>query len=494
MFDVIIIGSGLGGLQCAYLLSKIGMKVAVIEQNAVYGGCLQSFYRRGIQFESGFHYVGALNNNEALNILFDYYNLLHLDWVRLDKNEFDKVFIGNQSYKFCNGFNEFSEYLKSLFPSEASGIKAVMDVYRYVADTTFSTYKNPGFSISDELFQTSAYSFLKKNIHDDRLINLLSSNSLKLQLDESLPLYAFAHINGSFIESAWRLKGGGKVLIDSLINDIKKFGCTIFNNSSVSKLIESDGNITGVILEDGRCFSSKYVVSDIHPSNLIQLIDSKIVRPIYRKRIQNLKNSFGIFTINIKLKSNSLKYQNKNLFLHSDDVDMWHFDNSQNSVKQVMVSYPVPDDYREGNDVYATTIDLLTPVDYSEWEQWSSSKLGARPQSYYDYKTNKAEEVINFTCKYIPELRDAIDVYYTSSPLTYSYYTGTVNGSAYGIMKNCNNVMTTFLTPKTPVKNLFMTGQNLNLHGILGVSMTSSLTCAEIVGMDKIVSEIKLNK
>ena len=201
MFDVIIIGSGLGGLPCAYLLSKIGLKVAVIEQNAVYGGCLQSFYRRGIQFESGLHYVGALNNNEALNILFDYYNLLHLDWVRLDKNEFDKVFIGNQSYKFCNGFNEFSEYLKSLFPSEASGIKAIMDVYRYVADTTFSTYKNPGFSISDELFQTSAYSFLKKNIHDDRLINLLSSNSLKLQLDESLPLYAFAHINGSFIET-----------------------------------------------------------------------------------------------------------------------------------------------------------------------------------------------------------------------------------------------------------------------------------------------------
>ena len=77
MFDVIIIGSGLGGLQCAYLLSKIGMNVAVVEQNAVHGGCLQSFFRRGVQFESGFHYVGALAENEALNKLFDYYNLLH---------------------------------------------------------------------------------------------------------------------------------------------------------------------------------------------------------------------------------------------------------------------------------------------------------------------------------------------------------------------------------------------------------------------------------
>jgi all-trans-retinol 13,14-reductase len=44
--------------------------------------------------------------------------------------------------------------------------------------------------------------------------------------------------------------------------------------------------------------------------------------------------------------------------------------------------------------------------------------------------------------------------------------------------------MTTLLSPRTPVSNLFLTGQNLNLHGVLGVSMTSFFTCAGIIGMD----------
>ena len=179
MFDVIIIGSGLGGLQCAYLLSKIGMNVAVVEQNAVHGGCLQSFFRRGVQFESGFHYVGALAENEALNKLFDYYNLLHLNWIQLDQTEFDKVFIGNQSYGFCNGLDEFSKYLVSLFPHEQKGIQTIIDTYRSVANSTFSAYSKSDNRISEESFNISAYSFLRENIKDDRLINLLSSNSLK---------------------------------------------------------------------------------------------------------------------------------------------------------------------------------------------------------------------------------------------------------------------------------------------------------------------------
>lgn len=491
MFDVIIIGSGLGGLQCAYLLSKIGMKVAVVEQNSVNGGCLQSFYRRGVQFEAGFHYVGGLAENEALNVLFDYYNLLHLPWVQLDKNEFDKVIIGNRSYKFCNGFDNYEEYLSDLFPKEKDGIKAIVDVYKKVADSTFSIYDNSTSQVEDQLFNTSAYSFLKNHISDDKLIDVISSNSLKLQLDKSLPLYAFAHINGSFIESAWRLRGGGNTLIDSLVHDICSFGGEIFNKSRVIELKEKDGNITDVVIENGRVLSSKYVIADIHPSCLLGLIDSKLLRPVYRKRINGLKNSFGMFTVNIKLKPNTLEYKNKNIFLYSEGVDMWNFSKTNTDINQVMVSYAVPENYNDGHNSFANTIDLLSPMDYSEVEQWSDSKLGSRPQAYYDFKNKKAEKIIDFVCGYMPELRDAIEVYYTSSPLTYSYYTGALKGSAFGVMKDYENVITTFLTPKTPIRNLYMTGQNLNLHGILGVSMTSSLTCAEIVGMDKIKSEIK---
>ena len=78
----------------------------------------------------------------------------------------------------------------------------------------------------------------------------------------------------------------------------------------------------------------------------------------------------------------------------------------------------------------------------------------------------------------IPGLKDAIENIYTSTPLTYADYTGTEQGSAYGVNKDFNRLAYTLLTPLSPIPNVFFTGQNLSLHGILGVSMTSLFTCA----------------
>jgi phytoene dehydrogenase-like protein len=98
--------------------------------------------------------------------------------------------------------------------------------------------------------------------------------------------------------------------------------------------------------------------------------------------------------------------------------------------------------------------------------------------------------------EHIPGLKDlaspedAIENIYTSTSLSYRDYTGTPSGSAYGIRKNHEQLMTTLLSPRTPEPNLFLTGQNLNLHGVLGVSMTSFFTCAEIIGMDSAIKEV----
>ncbi|HBZ34078.1 MAG TPA: NAD(P)/FAD-dependent oxidoreductase, partial [Bacteroidales bacterium] len=59
-------------------------------------------------------------------------------------------------------------------------------------------------------------------------------------------------------------------------------------------------------------------------------------------------------------------------------------------------------------------------------------------------------------------------------------YTATAQGSAYGIRKDCENIMFTLLSPRTAAPNLLLTGQNLNLHGILGTSMTAQMTVEEI--------------
>ncbi len=78
-----------------------------------------------------------------------------------------------------------------------------------------------------------------------------------------------------------------------------------------------------------------------------------------------------------------------------------------------------------------------------------------------------------------------IDTYYTSTPLTYRDYTLTPQGSAYGVRKDCRNLVVTMLSPRTPVPNLLLTGQNLMLHGLEGVSMTALMTCSEVLGKEK---------
>ncbi len=57
-YDVIIIGSGFGGLVCAHILSKAGKSVLVLERQAQAGGCIQSYRRDGLMFDTGLHYVG----------------------------------------------------------------------------------------------------------------------------------------------------------------------------------------------------------------------------------------------------------------------------------------------------------------------------------------------------------------------------------------------------------------------------------------------------
>jgi all-trans-retinol 13,14-reductase len=127
---------------------------------------------------------------------------------------------------------------------------------------------------------------------------------------------------------------------------------------------------------------------------------------------------------------------------------------------------------------------------WSEVSQWADKPAGHRGEDYVAFKQRKTEECLALVEQRLPQLRGAIDHVYTSTPLTYQRHTRTNKGSAYGIRKDWRSLITTVFTPKTPVQNVLLTGQNLNLHGLLGVSMTSVITCAEVLGLDTLSKQI----
>lgn len=494
--SAIIIGSGLGGLECGFILARHGLKVTILEQDKHIGGCLQTFRRRTddgreFLFDTGFHYIGGLGEGNSLHPLFEYFGLLDLPWKRLDEDCFDEaVFVKDkavETYSLANGHDRFVSSLARKFPSSLSDLRNFASFLKDVGDNIFNAFRGDSDRMND-LFSRSAYEFLNETVHDPELRRVLSGTSLKMELQrDTLPLYIFAQINNSYIQSAHRLAGGGSLIADRLASQIVGMGGTVINKAKVVRILENNGVATGVEYEtDGRTevLNADLIVSDAHPAATVNLIgESKAVRGIYRRRVNGLANTYGMFTANIALKPQSIEYINHNLYVNRSDADLWNPDPSK--TESVLVHFYVPN---EGK--WASHMDLISPMSWGELSSYKDEPRGHRGEAYEAIKRRKAEECISLVERRLPGLRNAIDKVWTSTPLTYLSYTGTSFGSAYGIRKDFNNPMLTVMSPRTPLRNLFLTGQSLNLHGILGVSMTSVLTCSAILGTDAVVSEI----
>lgn len=512
IYDIVIIGGGLGGLQCGYILAKNGLNVCVLEKNPVLGGCLQSYRRRGaectLEFDSGMHYVGGLDQGQPLNVLFDYFNLLELPWAKMDTQGFDEVNINGKSYMFANGYSAFAEKMCEYFPGQRENLKKYVTFLKEVGESLPKSLSPKAAEdvFTSSLFARSAREFLCETISDPLLREVLSGTSLKMELGNNLPLYTFAQINNSFLESAYRLQGGGNLIADSLAASIREMGGTILTGKEVTEIIPE-----GVYCGE-EFFAAKHIISNIHPATTINLVgESAGLRKIYRNRINRLENTFGMFTANIALKPGMIPYLNRNQYVYSlaPDKSLWDTHNSKGGdVSRVMVSY-----YNRGGATAATlfgegtagcgignplsgkdsalALDLLTPMNWEEVEQFEGSRIGNRPAEYNALKEEKLKGCLKLASNAIPGLEEAVERVYTSTPLTYRDYTATACGCAYGIRKDCNNLMLTLLTPKTPMENLYLTGQSLNLHGVLGVSMTSFFTCAQIIGMEVATKDLK---
>ncbi len=501
---VLIIGGGLGGLQCGYILAKNGLQVTVLEYDANVGGYLQSFRRGKAIFDTGFHYIGLMNEDEPLGGIFKYMGLMDLPWCKLDEDRYDEIVIGDKSYYFANGYDNFINTLTEQFPNSRKELENYISIFRHVGDHMLDGLNPLGDRVYGDgaMFARSAYDWLNETITDPMLRKVLAAASLKLELNaDTLPLYTYAQGNCSFLRSSWRLRGGGQQIADKLAKSIRNMGGEVLTRKRVTKILEKDGKVTGVEVNNSETYEGDWVISNLHPAQTVDLVgENSSMRRIYRNRIKRLENTFGMFTANIRLKEDAMPYLNYNLYIHKNNADIWRVDTTKTD--SILVNYAVPDKFNlpaldshptssTHHPTSAVSLDLLTPMHWDEVKQWADKPVGQRGDDYVEFKQRKTEECLSLVENRLPELRGAVDRIFTSTPLSYHSYTLSSDGAAYGIRKDYNNPMTTVLTPLTPIKNLLLTGQSLVMHGVLGVTMTSLLTCAEVIGLEKVHSEIK---
>ena len=145
----------------------------------------------------------------------------------------------------------------------------------------------------------------------------------------------------------------------------------------------------------------------------------------------------------------------------------------------------------ENDSQYASTGVILSYMQMSEVEKWKGTKIGRRGKDYEEFKKRKAEKMLDVLEQHFPNIRSQIQAYYTSTPLTYLDYTGTEGGSMYGNVRNIHLGSACRVPQRTKVPNLYLTGQNVNSHGMLGVLVGAIVTCSELLTAKKIYEQIK---
>ena len=133
----------------------------------------------------------------------------------------------------------------------------------------------------------------------------------------------------------------------------------------------------------------------------------------------------------------------------------------------------------------------MTYMDFRDVERWKNTYTGRRDPSYYEFKEEKANQLLDLVELRFPRLRRRIAYMEASTPLTWRDYTGTPCGSMYGIQRDYHDATGTIVFPKTKINGFYFTGQNVNLHGVLGVTIGAVMTCSEILGYEYLLKKIR---
>ena len=495
-YDVVVIGSGLGGLVSALLLAREGKKVCVLEKNNQYGGNLQTFVRDKTILDTGVHYIGGLRPDENLGRYFSYLNIWNdLDLEQLNPDGFDVISFGNETVQYpqAQGYENFVNQLLPYFPDEADTLNKYIETIRFYCDQFPLYHLQKGFGYNEEIMQDSVENVMNSITPNKKLQAVLLGNSFLYAIKSNeTPFYVHALTVNSYIQSAWRCVKGGSQITKAFVKQLRSYNTDLFKHEKVEKL-----HFNGTFLESCETINGIYkanqFVSDIDLHQLFSMFNDENKRKPYIKRIEKLKNGPSVFSVHIVLKPNSVSYFNHNIYHFESEDKVFSYQNNwiENKPQAVVITT----NPHNKNEAFAQSISLMTYMDYEQVEKWQHTfntvkNESIRGNDYQEFKNEIVAELLQILEKYFPDIQEKIQSVHTSSPLSYRDYIGTSDGTMYGFEKEASQPLKTLISPKTKIDNLFLTGQNLRLHGILGVTITGFLTAGEMLGKDAFFDKV----
>ena len=497
-YDAVIVGSGMGGLACGAILAKEGYQVCILEKNKQLGGMLQVFVRDKVIFDTGVHYVGGLDSGQNLHQIFTYLGIMdRIRISRMDENCVDGVSFKDDPriYQYAQGYENFVRQMSLHFPKEEKAIRAYCDKMREIC-RQFPLYnlESNDYGLNSFAFETDTKAYLESLTSDRKLANVLGgTNFLYAGLPGRTPIFVHALIINHYIESAWKFVDGGSQIAIQLAHEILAHGGRIIKHVNVTKFKEHGGEIAYAEDDQGERYYAKTFISNVHPLKTIQMTESELFRKAYKQRLQGLQNTTSVFYANVVFKEETFPYNSSNLYAYETD-DAW------SGQEYTEANWPLAwatfsvQSRKDGR--FAAGMTIMTYMRMDEVEKWRDTfntvdSESDRGGDYDEFKRKKAERLFDVVESRYAGFKASIKSYYTATPLTARDYIGTDDGTLYGFAKDFREPLRSHVSPKTRIPNLLLTGQNINLHGVLGVTLSAVATCAHLLGFDYLVKKIK---
>lgn len=438
------------------------------------------------------HYIGSAAEGQTLHTIMNYLGLNDkISLSRLDPDGYDIISFQGGHYRYANGREQFVEALVEQFPRSRDDLNRYFDLVKLVASSSImhTLSKDVDINVNAQYKMTSTNEVLASIISDPLLQQVVAGmQPLYAGVKDKTPFSVHALIHDCFNQSAFRIVGGSSQVASSLAASIQTFGGRVLPRHQASRIECSQTCATAVITANGERFPADLVISAIHPAVTMQLIDSHLIRPYYRKRLETASNTSSVFVVYLKFRKDSVRYMNHNLYYYRSD-STWGGESYDEASWPKFLLYM--HFCHAANPVFAESGKILTYMNYSELSQWAGTHVGRRGEDYEAFKQRKAEQMIDALEEEVPGIRSQIESYFTATPLTYVDYTGIPEGSMYGIAKDVNAIGLKSISCRTGVPNLLLTGQSITSHGMFGVMAGSLITCSEVLSQDQLLTQLK---
>ena len=500
-WDAIVIGSGMGGMSCATALAKYGARVLIFEQHYVPGGFTHTFSRKGFSWDVGVHCIGEMGSGEIPGEL--------LRWLSNDEVKMKPMGPIYETFHFPDGFkitfpdsaSEFKKSLEAAFPTERDAISKYFALVRKVAQASklFFALKAMPEKI-DKIASKTLFRSSKKYwaTTTQQILDEITNNSkLKSVLTAQWGYYGSVPSKSSFAIHALTVRhfwnggyyptDGAGVIATSFLKAVTSSGGQVCVRTPIEEVIIKDGKAVGVRTKTGEEFFASKIISAVGVNNTVkQLVPQEHRRNDWAKELTSLGQSPSYICLNLGFEGDILAVGatvSNQWFFESWDAenDEWNLDDPHSIAPIIYLSFPsLKDPHHNSGPTMKNTGEAVTFVPWKAFEKWKHTRRGKRDADYLEFKKHVETRFILQLKNHIPKLMDLVVYHELSTPLSTSFFTRAPQGAIYGLEATPKRFTSSHLRPRTPIKNLYLTGGDVATLGVTGAMVGGVLTAGTI--------------